>query len=114
LAAVASLGIRFARNLYGRWRSMRVDERERLAAIAAHVKDTALDTRGSSDRSAAEQRLNEVNERFAAAIIESAEADPEFDEFEVDRLRSDLRRELERIAQADISARRGEAGDRRG
>jgi len=111
---VASLGIRFARSLYGRWRSMRTDERERLAAIAAHVKETALDSRGAGDQRAAEQRLHEANEHFAAAIIESAEADPDIDEFEVTRLRDDLRRELERIAGADITARRGQAGDRRG
>ena len=109
-----TLGIRFARNLYGRWRSMRADERERLAAIAAHVKETALDARGAGDPDDAQRRLNDANEQFAAAIIESAEADPDIDEIEVTRLRSDLRRELERIATADISARRGQAGDRQG
>jgi hypothetical protein len=111
---VATLGIRFARNLYGRWRSMRSEERERLAAIAAHVKETALDARGADDRQAATERLNEANERFAAAIIESAESDPDYDEIEVTRLRADLRRELERIASADIQARTGEARERRG
>jgi hypothetical protein len=111
---VATLGIRFARNLYSRWRGMRHDERERLAAIAAHVKETAFDVRGSDDQPAAAQRLNEANEQFAAAIIESAEADPDYDEIEVTRLRADLRRELERIANADIEARRGEAKERRG
>jgi hypothetical protein len=111
---VASLGIRFARALYGRWRGMRVDERERLAAIAAHVKESALDARGADDQRAAEHELQRANEQFAAAILESAEADPEIDEIEVTRLREDLRRELERIAGAEIEARRTTTEERRG
>lgn len=102
----AALGIRLARSLHGRWRAMRADERERLAEIAARVKESALDLRGSHDREAAERDLHEANERLAAAMVESAEADPDIDEIEVSELRDDLRRELERISTADIKARR--------
>jgi hypothetical protein len=48
-------------------------------------------------------------------MVESAEADPDVDEIEVRRLREDLRRELERISTAEISAHRAnEAGNRPG
>jgi len=111
----AALGIRLARSLYGRWRLMRVEERERLAQIAERVKENALDLRGSHDPGAAERDLHEANEQLAAAMVESAEADPDIDEIEVRHLREDLRRELERISTADISARRtNEAGNRPG
>lgn len=111
----AALGIRLARSLYARWRTMRDDERERLAQIAERVKETALDLRGSGDPQAAERQLHEANEQLAAAMVESAEADPEVDEIEVRNLRDDLRRELERISTADIDARRvDEARDRPG
>jgi len=111
----AALGIRLARTLYGRWRLMRSEERERLTQIAERVKESALDLRGSGDPRAAERDLHEANEHLAAAIVESAEADPEIDEIEVRRLREDLRRELERISTAEISAyRTNEAGNRPG
>jgi hypothetical protein len=45
-----------------------------------------------------------ANETFAAALMETAEADPELDETEVHELREGLRRELERLASADIKA----------
>ena len=102
----AALGIRLARTLYGRWRLMQAEERERLAEIAERVKQSALDLRGSGDPRAAERDLHEANERFAAALLESAEADPGLDEIEVRRLREDLRRELERISTAEIEAHR--------
>ena len=111
----AALGIRLARSLHSRWRVMRSDERERLAQIAERVKDSALDLRGSGDPHAAERQLHEANEQLAAAMVESAEGDPEIDEIEVHRLREDLRRELERISTAEIQAHRtNEAGDRPG
>ena len=102
----AALGIRLARSLHGRWRVMQAEERQRLAEIAERVKETALDLRGSGDPEAAERDLHEANEQLAAAMVESAEADPEFDEIEVTRLREDLRRELERISTAEIEAHR--------
>ena len=111
----AALGIRLARSLYGRWRGLQAGERERLAQIADRVKESALDLRGSGDRPAAERTLREANEQLAAAMIESAEADPEVDEIEVSRLRDDLRRELARISTADIEASRtSQAHDRPG
>ena len=111
----AAVGFRIARALYGRWRVMRATERERLSEIAARVKESALDVRGSGDPEAAARELRDANEQLAAALIESAEADPDLDEVELTGLRADLRRELERISSADIDARRTRpAADPRG
>ena len=105
------LGIRLARTLYSRWRTLKPADRLRLAPLAEDAKSLALDLRGSRDRTEAERDLRSANESLAAAIVESAEADPELDEIEVRRLRDDLRRELERLATAEVKASRG-PGDR--
>ena len=104
--ATAAVGIRLARTLYGAWRRMQAEERQRLAAIAERVKENALDLRGASDPEQARRDLHAANEELAEAMIESASADPETDATEVQRLREDLRRELDRISTADISAAR--------
>jgi hypothetical protein len=103
------IGVRVARALYGRWRILGPAARERLAPLAEDAKRTALDSRGADDREAAERDLHAASENLAAALVESAEVDPEIDEIEVHRLREDLRRELERLASADIRASRGSA-----
>ncbi len=105
--ALVHLGIRLARTLHSRWRALAVGERERLAPLAEDTKRRALDLRGSDDRATAERELQAANETLAAAIVESAEADPQLDEIEVRRLRDDLRRELDRLAGAEIRASRG-------
>jgi hypothetical protein len=97
-----SLPVRLARTLHSRWLRMGEDERERLAPLARDARDRALDLRGSADREQAERELKAANESLAAAIVASAEADPEVDEVEVAGLRADLRRELDRLAQADV------------
>ena len=102
------LGIRLARTLHSRWRALRPAERTRLAELAEDAKTQALDLRGASDRPAAERNLHSANETLAAALIESAESDPEVPEIEVTRLRDDLRRELERLATAEVRASRGQ------
>jgi hypothetical protein len=99
--ATAVLGIRVARTLYTRWRAMTPTERQRIAPLAEDAKERALELRGSADRVAAERNLHRANETLAAAMLESAETDPEVSEIEVRRLRHDLRRELERLAQAE-------------
>jgi hypothetical protein len=106
-AGAAAIGIRVARTLYGRWHRLPAADRERLAALARDLKTRALDARGAADPQSAESDLRHANENFAAALVESAEADPELDRAEVDELREDLRRELERLASADIEASRG-------
>lgn len=103
----AALGVRVARALYGRWRLLPAADRGRLEPLAEHAKATALDARGAGDAVGATEDLRAANETLAAALIESAEADPELDEVEVGRLRDDLRRELERLATAEIEASRG-------
>jgi hypothetical protein len=103
-AATTALGIRVARSLYARWRLLPEPDRRRIEGLAEDLKAQALAIRGSSDRSAAQDDLIAANENFAAALMETAEADPGLDEVEVRELREDLRRELERLADADIKA----------
>jgi recombinational DNA repair ATPase RecF len=105
--AARLLGVRVARVLYGRWRSLAPAARQRLAPLAEDAKRQALELRGAADREAAARDLKAANETLAAALVESAEADPELGESEVRGLRDDLRRELDRLATADIQASRG-------
>ena len=101
-----ALAIRVARSVYARWRVLAPADRERLAPLAEDAKTRALELRGRADREPAERDLNAASETLAAAIVESAEADPEIGEVEVRRLREDLRRELARLATADVQAAR--------
>jgi hypothetical protein len=107
--STAALGIRVARSLYSRWRVLEPGQRTLLEPHAEHLKERALEARGTSaaGRPEAERELGAASEAMAAALVESAEADPEVDEIEVRRLRDDLRRELDRLAGADIKASRG-------
>ena len=105
-AAAGALGVRVARSLYGRWRLLPAADRERIASFAEDTKEKALSLRGSTDRAQAEADLRASNETLAAALMETAEADPEVAAEEVEQLRDDLRRELERLATADIKASR--------
>ena len=105
-AAAGALGVRVARSLYGRWRLLPPADRARIAAFAEDTKEKALSLRGSNDRAQAEADLRASSETLAAALVETAEADPEVDAEDVGRLRDDLRRELERLATADVKASR--------
>jgi hypothetical protein len=105
-AAAGALGVRVARSLYGRWRLLPPADRARIAAFAEDTKEKALSLRGSDDRAQAEADLRASSESLAAALVETAEADPEVDAEDVGRLRDDLRRELERLATADVKASR--------
>src|SRR3954449_7861369 len=103
----AALGMRVARSLYSRWRLLAPAQRALLEPHAEQLKGRALDMRGAGDRPAAERELGAASEAMAAALMESAEGDPELSEIEVRRMRDDLRRELDRLAGADIQASRG-------
>jgi hypothetical protein len=103
-AAGTALGIRVARTLYSRWRLLPEADRRRIESLAEDLKAQALALRGATDLDKAEADLRDANEVFAAALVETAEADPELDAVEVHELREDLRRELERLATADIKA----------
>ena len=105
-AATAALGVRVARSLHARWTLLPEADRLRTAYLADHLKRTALDARGAEDLQEAGQRLRDASETFAAALVETAEADPEIQADEVHELREDLRRELERLATAEIKASR--------
>jgi hypothetical protein len=120
-AATAAVGVRVARSLYGRWRLLPEPGRARIAELAEDAKEKALALRGEAapKRAAAEGELRSANETLAAAIVETAEADPEIAADEVEALRADLRRELERLASAEVRASRGPgtvkgSGTRRG
>ena len=117
-AAYAYLGFRVARTMHGRWRRLRSAERSKLAGLADDVKERALELRGDPDREGAGRDLNAASTRLAEAMVESAQADPGISDAEVAELRSDLARELDRLASGDITASRGEDGnapkDRRG
>jgi hypothetical protein len=111
-AATAALGVRIARSLYSRWHVLPGPERDRIDEVAENAKDKALAVRGTAkaQRAAAEADLLAANESLAAALVETAESDPEVAVEEVDALREDLRRELERLASADIKASRTARG----
>ena len=103
------LGVRVARALDVRWRSLGPAARRRLEPLAEDAKRAALEARGASDPEGAQSDLRSASQTLAAAIVESAETDPEVDEVEVSRLREDLKRELERLASAEIEASRNVA-----
>ena len=105
--AGASLGVKVARSLYGRWRTLGPADRERLAPLAEEAKERAMEARGAADARRAERELAAANENLAAGIVESAETDPELSEIEVRRLRDDLRRELDRLASGEVRVSRG-------
>ena len=109
-AATTAIGVRVARSLYSRWRTLPDPDRRRIEPLAEDLKEQALALRGAPDRGAAAANLFAANETFAAALVETAEADPEIDETDVHELREDLRRELERLADADIKAWRTRRG----
>ena len=106
------VGVRVARSLYGRWRQLPRAERERTAGVAEDAKEKAFAVRGTPEaqRAQAEAELRVANESLAAALVETAEADPEIAAEDVEDLREDLRRELERLASADIKASRTARG----
>jgi hypothetical protein len=105
-AATAALGVRVARSLYGRWRVLPEQDRRRIEGLAEDLKHRALELRGASDSERANEGLRAANETLAAALVETAAANPEVGEDEVVQLREDLRRELERLRNADIKALR--------
>lgn len=107
--AAGVLGIRVAHTLYSRWRTLAPADRERLEPLAEDAKDRALELRGTGDRETAGRDLRAANETLAAALLASAEADPELPEIEVRQLRTDLKRELDRLASAEVQASRGRA-----
>jgi hypothetical protein len=105
-AATAAVGVRVARSLYGRWHLLPEPDRRRTQRLAEDLKHKALDLRGSQDAQRAVEDLRAANETLAAALVQSAQTNPEVGEDEVRELRDDLRRELERVAGADIKASR--------
>jgi hypothetical protein len=83
----AAVAVRVARLLYRRWERLSPEERKRFEALANDVKEGALEVRGEVDDGEAERRLECASTELAAALG----AD------EVAELRTELRRELERL-----------------
>lgn len=110
LAEAATMGVRVARTLHGRWRRMAAPERSRLQGLADDVRERALDLRGSPRRGADQLALNGASERLAAAMVDSADADPEVSAIDVEELRSELARELGRLEAGDVQASRANEG----
>ncbi|HEY6781448.1 MAG TPA: hypothetical protein VI111_10860 [Thermoleophilaceae bacterium] len=104
--AAAVVGIRLARSLHGRWHQLPAAARAQLEPLAEDAKRRALELRGSTDREEATADLQAANETLAAALVETAEANPDVSPDDVTQLRDDLRRELERLANADVKASR--------
>jgi hypothetical protein len=105
-AAASAIGVRVARSLYGRWRLLPEADRRRIAAFAEDTKEKALSLRGSSDPHRAEEDLRASTETLAAALVETAESDPELEQEDVEELREELRRELQRLAGGHAANRR--------
>ena len=105
-AGAAALTVRVTRSLYSRWSALPPAERARIEPVAERAKQSALDLRGALDLELAAVEAREAGASLAAALVESAAADPELEEGEVVRLREDLARELARLADADIKASR--------
>lgn len=104
LAEAASMGVRVARTMHGRWRRMAAPERARLKGLADDVRKRALDLRGSPEPVPDRLALQGASERLAAAMVDSAQTDPEVSDAEVDELRGELARELDRLERSDVKA----------
>ena len=76
-AAGAAIGVRVARSLYGRWHVLPRADRERIASFAEDAKEKALSVRGANDPDQAQADLRAASETLAAALVETAESDPE-------------------------------------
>ncbi|MBA2630768.1 MAG: hypothetical protein H0U84_07080 [Thermoleophilaceae bacterium] len=105
-AGAAALAVRVTRSLHARWTVLPEGERDRIAPLAEDAKRRALDLRGAVDRPRAEEELRAADASLAAALVDSAEGDPEIDDLEVDRLKDELERELRRLAGGDVKASR--------
>jgi hypothetical protein len=105
-AGAAALSVRVARALNARWRVLPRRDRARIEPLARAAKERALEIRGEPDYADAAASLRAANESLAAALVETAESDPDVTAAEVAELKGDLRRELERLASADVKASR--------
>jgi hypothetical protein len=105
-AGAAALSVRVARALNARWRQLPRRDRARIEPLARAAKERALDVRGEPDYAGAAASLRAANESLAAALVETAESNPDVSAAEVAELKGDLRRELERLASADVKASR--------
>jgi hypothetical protein len=95
---IAVMGFTVARSLHGRWRRLSSPARERLEPLADDVRGRALDVRGAADPETDGRDLEQASRRLADAMIDDAAGDPEVSDIEVRDLRTELARELDRLA----------------
>ncbi|HYI99139.1 MAG TPA: hypothetical protein VEX36_05600 [Thermoleophilaceae bacterium] len=105
-----TVGAQLARSVEGGWRRMSPSRRAKLERLAANVRERAVEQRGEADRHTADLDSRGPSQPVADPVVAPAKADSDVSEIEVHDLRADLARELERLADADISAARGPGG----
>ena len=105
-----TLGAQLARSVQGGWRRMSPSRRARLEQLAANVKQRAREQRGGVEPESTAPAPPAANVPRTGAPVVSAAGDREVSEVEVHDLRADLARELERLADASITATRGPGG----
>lgn len=93
------VAVRVARALYQRWEGLAPGQRAPLASLAGDVKERALELRGSADPDGARHGLGSASRDLAQALGDAAARDPELSATDVNALRAELRRELERLEQ---------------
>ena len=82
-AGAAALTVRVTRSLYSRWTCCPPPSAIAIEPLAERAKQSALDLRGAVDRELAGAEARAAGATLAAALVESAEGDPELDEGEV-------------------------------
>ena len=105
-AGAAALGVRVARSLYGRWRLLPAADRQRHRSRSPRTPRRTRSTCAARPTAAAGRGATcaRPTRRSPRRWSRRAEADPEIDARRSSALREDLRRELERLAGADIKA----------
>jgi len=96
-AQAPRLMVRIAHTLHRRWEQLGASERERLAPLARAVKEGALELRGRADSATAERELAAANKALADGIADAMRSDPDYGTTEIEALRDELQRELDRV-----------------
>lgn len=105
-AGAAALSLRVARSLHARWRQLPRGARRRPEQLAIEAPKPAPEGRGEPDYARAAASLRAANDRLAATLVETTESNPDVSATDVAQLKGDLRRALERLANADVKASR--------
>lgn len=63
-----AIAVRLARSLYRRWESLPATDRQELEPLAREVKDRALDLRGTVDQGTSELELDRLREELRVEL----------------------------------------------